>query len=654
MASLLTSTALGGATGAHAASLMESVRLSLQTNPEIGVVKADRHAVDMELRQARAGYLPQVDLRGAVGPEYSDNPSTRSRAFTDGDGSQTLFRKEAQLSLSQMLFDGFATSSEVERQRARVDSAAYRVNEAAEFIGLNAIEAHLDVLRNATIVELNERNIEQHERILGQVGELERNGRGDIADVRQAESRVARARENLAISRGNYADSLATYQRVVGTAPGELDEADAPVAAIPPGPDDAATLASVNSPTVLIAAADADVAAAELRGARSGFYPRFDLEMGAFAGEDIDGVEGNNVDASALLVMRYNVFRGGADMALEREAFHRVNESRANLARARRTAEEEARISYNALITARARTEALGGKAEAQRRTRDAYASQFEIGQRDLLDVLDSENELFLDRVNLVTAELTEQFAVYRVLAVIGQLLDTLDVARPREHISIYRSADDVQTPVEVDEKTEMLESPRALPRLLRSPEAGAPPADLPDASEATGRSVPQAALDTPADTSLAMAPEQKSAPAASYESFGSFWRAMVGETAPAGEAPIREAEAVEPATGETVTPAASYASGPVADSGPAEYADFNSFFASVFGDGVDHGEAVSVTATAAEPVAAPAEPEPLSRFDDVRARSFASGAGSPGQPASYDSLDSFLDSVFGSGTAAR
>jgi adhesin transport system outer membrane protein len=56
-----------------------------------------------------------------------------------------------------------------------------------------------------------------------------------------------------------------------------------------------------------------------------------------------------------------------------------------------------------------------------------------------LLDLLDSENELFNDRSNLVTADFTEVFAVYRVLATVGTLLDTLSIDRPKQAISIYR-----------------------------------------------------------------------------------------------------------------------------------------------------------------------------------------------------------------------
>lgn len=459
---------------AAAQSLPETVRGALANNPEVDIVKTNRRAIDEELRQARAGYLPSLDFRGGLGPEWTDNNNTRART----GGSDWQFRTESQLTLSQMLFDGFATRSEVERQQARIDSAAYRVEEAAEFTALNAIEAHLDILRNQEIVRFNEQNITQHERILAQVRDLERAGRGDIADVVQTESRLARAFDNLAVARGALADAIARYQRFVGSRPGTLEDAEAPEAALPPSPDDAAILASVNSPTVLIAAADIDVANAEMRAARAGFYPRFDVEVGGGLNRNIDGNEGRDNDFRGLLVMNYNLYRGGADMALEREAFHRANEARARLDNTRRLAEEEARVSYNALDTARARTDALTAKAEAQRRTRDAYAQQFEIGQRQLLDLLDAENELFLNRVELTTAVYTERFASYRVLAVVGELLDALEVVAPRESISIHRSVEDLQTPEAVDRKSQQLVDPRSEPRPLRGRERGEPPAD--------------------------------------------------------------------------------------------------------------------------------------------------------------------------------
>jgi adhesin transport system outer membrane protein len=198
-------------------------------------------------------------------------------------------------------------------------------------------------------------------------------------------------------------------------------------------------VASVTNPTVLIADADVDVAKAELRGSRAGYYPNLDIELGASAGEDLDGVDGSDVSAQALLVLRYNLFRGGGDIAREREAFSRLEEAREGVRVAQRDAEEEARVAFNALTTARARVTALSQGVEAQRATRDIYAQQFDLGQRGLLDLLDAENELFNGRSNLVTADFTEIFAAYRVLAIVGTLLDTLSIDRPKEAISIYR-----------------------------------------------------------------------------------------------------------------------------------------------------------------------------------------------------------------------
>ena len=279
------------------------------------------------------------------------------------------------------------------------------------------------------------------------------------------------------------ADSEASYISVVGANPVDLEDEPAPIDALPVDREAAAAIASTQSPTVKIAAADVDVSAAEARGSRASFYPRFDVELNGNAADDVGGVEGTDFSASALVVMRYNLYRGGADIAREREAFHRSNESRALLRQIRRASEEEARVSFNALETARARTQALRDRVEAQRRTRDAYGSQFEIGQRDLLDLLDAENELLLARVSLTTAEFTEQFAVYRVLAVVGSLIDTVDLAKPRETISIHRTPEDVQTPEAIESKSIDQVHPRAEPRPLRGEEAGEPPIDALDAA---------------------------------------------------------------------------------------------------------------------------------------------------------------------------
>ena len=72
--------------GAQATSLEEAVRLSLATNPDIGIVAHNREAVDAELRQARGLYLPQIDLATGIGEEWTNDRNTRQRNDDDPIG----------------------------------------------------------------------------------------------------------------------------------------------------------------------------------------------------------------------------------------------------------------------------------------------------------------------------------------------------------------------------------------------------------------------------------------------------------------------------------------------------------------------------------------------------------------------------------------
>jgi adhesin transport system outer membrane protein len=68
----------------------------------------------------------------------------------------------------------------------------------------------------------------------------------------------------------------------------------------------------------------------------------------------------------------------------------------------------------------------------AAERTRDAYVKQFNIGQRTLLDLLDSENEVFRARQNYVESKYNEVLGAYRILNHTGLLIEHLGVAMPK------------------------------------------------------------------------------------------------------------------------------------------------------------------------------------------------------------------------------
>ena len=412
-------------------SVSEAVAFGVSTNPEYTRNANNRRATDEELRQAKGLYLPSIDFRGDVGPEYSDNAATRGDG--DGDDSETQFRYQVGLTLTQLLFDGFETKYENKRQQARVLSASHRVREASELVGLSIVESYLDVLRQRELLRISRQNVADHMSIMEQIEDSATSGRSTGADTEQSRARLASARANEASVREALRVAEAAFIRDVGDQPQELVMPMVPVDALSANLEEQIKMALHQSPTLDIFEADINVAHNEYEGSKSLFYPQVDLQLNARHGEDLGGVEGEDTSASGLVVVNWNLYRGGIDTARVREQISREAQVKEERAKAARDVENEVRTTWARMVSSGERAREFATQAAANQETVKAYKDQFDLSRRTLLDVLDSQNELFVSRSNMVNAEFVEMFAVYRLLALKGELLPTLGVAYPRE-----------------------------------------------------------------------------------------------------------------------------------------------------------------------------------------------------------------------------
>jgi adhesin transport system outer membrane protein len=415
---------------AHAQALPEVVKLAVETNPQIGVVSANRQAVAEELRQARGLYLPQVDLNGSVGPQWSNDVISR----TDNQGTnEELLTSDARLAVTQRLFTGFNTTNEVDRQKARVSSAASRVYDNAENIALDAIGAYLEVIRQRELYALSKQNVDFHKEILGKLEQRLTGGVGTRADVAQTRARLARGEATLAQTANDLGDAEAFYTRVNGQFPGELSRPDFPVAALPQSIDAAVQLAQHNNPKVRTAEYDVDVTTAESEQAKSPFYPQVNLVADTGYSDDQAARNTYGYDSRVLVRGSMNLFRGGIDRAARQEAVQRMHQAREDRSRIANEQKEEARRSWFSYQASAQRVQQLESAVKDLKDTRDAYEQQFNIGQRSLLDLLDAENELFTARGQLLSADLNQLRSGYRMLAADGLLLKTMQIAAPKE-----------------------------------------------------------------------------------------------------------------------------------------------------------------------------------------------------------------------------
>ncbi len=422
--------------GAGATSLEDAVKMTLATNPDIGIVAHNREATDEELRQARGLYFPSID--GALGIGYEQQDDGPRRALDNED--RWLNRRESSLNLTQGIFTGFERHYTVEREKARVESAANRVFENAEFIGFDAVGVYHEVLRQRELVDLADNNVKTHTNIVGSIREQIAGGGGSIADLAQAEARLYRARATLADILRDLRDGEALYTRIVGQFPDDLNMPEFSADLLPGDLNQAVGWVNDNNPTVRIFEADVRTTEAEVGLAESAFYPTVNLELETEYNDQRDGVKEHEHNTQAMVRLRWNLFRGGIDRANRQEALARMSEAKSRRFQSLVDSQQGMRNSWFELEASKQRVEDLTAAVQFNIQTRDAYVEQFDVAQRTLLDVLDAENELFVSRGRLITAEITEIVAGYRILALGGQLMATLAVSAPEQAFVDHKS----------------------------------------------------------------------------------------------------------------------------------------------------------------------------------------------------------------------
>lgn len=434
---LLASTALMPKS-AWAISLKDSIQVALEANPEIGEAIARREAIEFELKQAKGLYLPKVDLEARQGKQNVDNPSTRALGILTDE--KFLDRKEFNVVASQLLFDGFGRRAEKRNQAARVDASSHRVYERSEFIALNVVQQYLEVGRTQRVVGFARENVAYHRRVLADLKEGTAAQAISIADRQQAEERVFAAEARLEEAIEDLHGAKIRFFKLVGKPLDHYQRPGSITAALPASLDRALGTARKQNPTINIAEADVDAATALVKKANAEFLPKVSLEFTTRVADDLDGIPGQENEYRAEVVMRWNVFKGGIDSANKQEQLRVLDGERFGLHKAHRDVGEAVRLSWDRRQQQRRRLDRLRSQLASTNRLIVSYQEQFKVGDRSLLDLLDTQNTRFNAQVSVETAATALVFAEYRVLASMGMLLNTLHLTAPTQSEAYARS----------------------------------------------------------------------------------------------------------------------------------------------------------------------------------------------------------------------
>jgi outer membrane protein len=401
---------------AAADTLREALVSTYRTNPTLMAQREALKATDANVAIARARGRPQLNATTGINRDLTQSGilavGSRGTDFTVG------------ADLSYPLFTGGSVRNSVQAARTRV-IAGRAILEAVEGdVFTAAVSAYMGVIRDRAIVELNENNVRVLQTNLEATGDRFEIGDVTRTDVAQSEARLSLARSNLATAEARLAASEEEYRRVIGQPPGPL----APPPPLPPLPataEEAVQIALASNPDVAAVISQAQAAGYDVGVARATRLPTLSAGVSGTYLNALEGAQsgfpstGSRVGAG--LTARIPIYQGGEPAARIRQAQALEGQMLEQVVGTERAVVASTRSAFAAYQAALRAIQSSEQAVSANELALEGTRAELGVGTRNVLDLLNAEQELLNAQVTLVTARRDAYVAGFQLLNAMGQ-----------------------------------------------------------------------------------------------------------------------------------------------------------------------------------------------------------------------------------------
>ena len=401
--------------------LDSTVRKMLKQNGEFLAVKFQQKADNFGRISAISELFPSVNIRassGLIHREYTlttieDGTETKADPFTDAD-------TDINITVSQPLYS--RRFYRVGERFADHKSSKYRLHARANEFVLETIEAYLEVQTAGEQRQYAEKNLQDIRRLFNRVKARARVDPGQRYLLNRAQTRLSLGEEDLSKARQLEVARRSKLARLIGQDFGTLEAVPEP-SELPESVESSLVLARAKNPNLLAARADVKSSVSAAAGAWGALLPEISLDFNYRKSLNQSGSTGDVEDISVGIGGSYQFSSGLTPVFDAIAEQQRLRASRFLRKDAERRIEEE----INNLWVEVAESKRIHAQAvqflKATEREKSAYRRQFRAGQRNLLDLLNIQNEFFAAQQRELGARVTKGVAQYKILAAIGDLV---------------------------------------------------------------------------------------------------------------------------------------------------------------------------------------------------------------------------------------
>ncbi len=440
----------------HAETLKQALTAAYLFNPTLKSARAQLRSTDNGVSLAKSGYRPTISATfldgydnlntkvatspalagslpvcpGSIVPgvtatctsNFSALPLSTLSSSSIGNGPSNP--RSAQVALQQNVFDGFRTYNNIKGSEALVEAGREDLRSSEISVLLNAVTAYMNVVRDQAIVNLRQNNVRVLSEQLRATQDRFKVGEVTRTNVAQAQSGLAQSQADLSIAQGTLYGDQALFAQFIGHPPGTLKDPGPPSRFLPKSLQGAIDVTEAENPGILGAIFRERAQEHQVKQTKGQLLPSLSLNASWTKSSQPFGLP-NVVDEEETRVygqLTVPLYEAGSVSAQIRQAIETLSQRRQQIDEQRELARQNVSSQWGLLIAARGNVAAGKAATEATQIALQGVREEERVGQRTILDVLNSEQQYLNAQVNLVSFQRDLVVSSYGVLAYMGRL----------------------------------------------------------------------------------------------------------------------------------------------------------------------------------------------------------------------------------------
>ncbi|MCB1581533.1 MAG: TolC family outer membrane protein [Marinicella sp.] len=406
---ILLSTLAAGTVGAE--NLVDVLNVALEKDPQLKAAKFNQQATEENKKQAFANFLPQVS------GSWSKSESDSKTEYSDGSTSNPP-KSESDgwtINLSQSIYDhaNFIGLKQADLQKAK---GMAQFDKAEQDFLIRLAQSYFDVLTNIDAVKFAESEEKAIQRQLEQAEQRYEVGLAAITDVHEARAQYDGSRASVINARNQLDDSREALFEITRSHYTQLDALPENIEEITLSEQDIQSwekLALSNNPDLGVARIDAELADYTADKQRSGHYPTVGLTASLSSNNSkgttfiqpspdpngspvVTQFPDSQRDSNSIsLNVNVPIFSGGRTSSLTRQAKLQYQAAMENLDQTTFSTVRNVRNSLHNVEAGWSSVQARQLAVVSAKSAEEATAAGFEVGTRNIVEVLNSQRSLY-------------------------------------------------------------------------------------------------------------------------------------------------------------------------------------------------------------------------------------------------------------------